>query len=275
MSDHRAQFGSLCLLHAGLFLMLPTVQRAYTQELKPAIKLPPGYKLVWHDEFDGTELNLQKWEYRYLGKRDQTMVSKEAVSLDGKGHLLLTTLKKGDELLVGMIGTQKTLQHKYGYFEARIKFEKQQGHHGAFWLQSPTYGKFKDDPGRSGAEVDIIEFYGSGRPDRGASINVYWNPYPKPDKVSIKPTVDALLRPGSKAVKELCDDFHTYGLLWTEKQYVFFIDGKDVFRTSKGLSHTKQYIILSLLSSEWERDKLDLKKLPDPMIVDYVRVYAK
>lgn len=258
-----------------LFLLL-VAPLAFGQEPRPAVKLPAGYKLIWNDEFDGKELNLARWEHRYLGKRDSTIVSRDAVSLNGKGQLLLTTQQKGDDLLVGMIGTQKTFLHRYGYFEARIKFEKLQGHHGGFWLQSPRYGSVKDDPGKSGAEIDIIEFFGAGRTDRGAGITVHWNPYPKTDKVTTKPNVDLLLKgKPAKAGAELCDDFHTYAVLWTDKEYVFYIDDKEVFRTTKGLSHTEQYIVLSLLSSDWEKDRLDRKKLPDAMMIDHVRVFAK
>lgn len=239
-------------------------------------QVPKGYQLAWNDEFDGSELDLKKWQYRYLGKRENAVISKEAISLDGKGHLRLTTFKKGDDLLTGMIGTQPTFQQKYGYFEARIQFQKQQGHHGAFWLQSPNYGKVLNDPGACGAEIDIIEFFGSGRSDRGAGITVHWNPYPKTDKETLKPALDPILgkKPANSPGKELCDDFHVYGLLWTKKEYVFFIDDKEFFRTAKGLSHQPQYIVLSLLSSDWERKRLEEAKLPDAMLVDYVRVYA-
>jgi len=45
-----------------------------------------GYQRVWADEFDGTTLDLTKWEYRGLGTvRNLGRVAKETVSLDGKG----------------------------------------------------------------------------------------------------------------------------------------------------------------------------------------------
>lgn len=275
MRRHTRRRGRLSSLVVLALVVFPA-PKSFSQQLKPAFKLPAGYKLAWSDEFDGEELDLNKWKCRYLGKRGNTTVSKEAISLDGKGRLLLTTRQTGEELLVGMIGTQETFRQRYGYFECRMKFEMLQGRHGAFWLQSPNYGKFVDDPGKSGAEIDVIEFFGAGRSDRGASITVHWNPYPNTTKVSVKPELTAILgaQRGRTPRRELCDDYHVYGLLWTEKEYVVSIDGKEMFRTSQGLSHVEQYIILSLLSSDWERDRLDLEKLPDAMIVDYVRVYA-
>jgi beta-glucanase (GH16 family) len=256
-----------------------SVLRAQEKPPTNSPHVPAGYRLVWNDEFNGTSLDLKKWQYRYLGKRESAVIAKEAVTLDSKGLLHLRTFKKDDVIHTGMIGTQGVFQQKYSYFEARIRFERLQGHHGAFWLQSPTYGKVLDDPGKSGAEIDIIEFFGAGRKDRGAAINIYWNPY-KPKALRAGPTVldlDPVLgKPttGVRPARELCDDFHIYALRWTAKEYVFFIDGKEMYRTSEGLSHQPQYIVLSLLCSDWERKQLDDAKLPDAMTIDYVRIYA-
>lgn len=229
----------------------------------PAAGAPEGYRLVWSDEFEARELDLQKWEYRQPGERQGTLVSKQAVRLDGAGHLVLTTSTREGMLHVGMVGTQRTFQARYGYFEARIRFQKLQGHHGAFWLQSPLHGKYVDDPARAGAEIDVIEYFGARRWDGGGAVNVYWNPYPRPKSAGRR-----------LGVPDAHERFHVYALHWTAGGYEFFLDGKPVYSTREGLSHACQYLILSLLSSPWERARLPLAALPDSMTVDYVRVYA-
>ena len=35
---------------------------------KPDIPEPEGWKLVWNDEFNGTSLDISKWEYEVNGK---------------------------------------------------------------------------------------------------------------------------------------------------------------------------------------------------------------
>ncbi|MHC4171015.1 MAG: hypothetical protein ACYSWQ_29095, partial [Planctomycetota bacterium] len=50
-----------------------------------------GYRLVWSDEFDGDKLDFDKWGYRALGPRRDAINVKETVTLDDKGHLVLTT----------------------------------------------------------------------------------------------------------------------------------------------------------------------------------------
>jgi hypothetical protein len=41
-------------------------------------------------------------------------------------------------------------------------------------------------------------------------------------------------------VAGLADGWHTIGLDWTEKEYVFYVDGKGTWRTDKGVSGAPQ-----------------------------------
>ena len=249
----------------------------------PAVRhsafVPKGYKLTFNDEFDGGELDLEKWNYRQLGERDGTLLVEETVKLDGKGSLLLGLDQKDGRLRSSMISTEKSFLQKYGYFESRIKFQRGQGAHGAFWLQSPTFGQVLDDLAASGVEIDIVEFFGAERSDGGTAANLHWNGYGE-NKRSLNgkaDVVNALKRfaaPG-RPRPELCDTFHVFALEWTAQGYRFLIDGVEFFRTAEAVSGRDEYVILSLLSSAWERDRLNLNTLPQAMTVDYVRVYAK
>lgn len=75
--------------------------------------------------------------------------------------------------------------------------------------------------------------------------------------------------------------FHTFGLLWTSDEYVFFIDGVETWRTTDAVSQTDQYLLLSLIiSSQRQIEQINalidtgFQLNADEMIVDYVRVYA-
>ena len=105
-------------------------------------QLPPApegktWKLVWHDEFDGTKLDESKWTYRPDGRRKGGWWSRKAVSLDGKGHLVISTFKDGDKPTDGCITTQGKFEHAFGYYVARVEFQKQPGHWSAFWMYVP------------------------------------------------------------------------------------------------------------------------------------------
>ena len=57
-----------------------------------------AWKQVWHDEFDGDQLDRTKWDVPDNRRRDGWW-SPKAVSLDGKGKLVISTLKESDRYL--------------------------------------------------------------------------------------------------------------------------------------------------------------------------------
>ena len=222
---------------------------------------PEGYKLVWGDEFDGNQLDLKKWTYRGLGPRRKAVNTKDCITLDGKGHLLITTKREGDEVHTGMIATNGIFETTFGYFECRVKFQDQPGHWSAFWLQSPTVNKV-GDPKENGTEIDIFEYL--VRYPTTMHQNLHWDGYGKEHKTSGKKT----------EIKNLPEDFHTIGLLWTPEEYVFYVDGVETFRSKEAVSHRSEYIILSQEVDSWG-GPIEGVELPDSSVFDYVRVYQK
>ena len=74
--------------------------------------------------------------------------------------------------------------------------------------------------------------------------------------------------------KKLKDGWHVFGFLWTPEEYVFYVDGKETWRTTTPVvSQNRKYIILSLEVGEWA-GKIQKAELPDKLLVDYVRVYS-
>ncbi len=242
----------------GAWMLVPSARPAAQQAPSNP---PPGYRLAWHDEFDGTSLDLTKWDYRGLGKRRDAINARETVSLDGDGHLLLATTRVGTEYHTAMIGTEGKFEPRYGYLECRVQLQTQVGHWSAFWLQSPTYGKRVGDLEESGAEIDIFEFL-VNRGDR-VQHTLHWDGYGS-DHKSAERLID---------VAHIGEGWHTVGLLWTADEYRFSVDGRETWRTSQGVSRHAEYLILSLEVGPWAGD-IAQAKLPDRMRVDYVRVYA-
>src|SRR3546814_489286 len=130
---------------------------AEEEEQKGAGRTPAhilaSFALVWQDEFEGTSLDLDKWNYRAEGTlRNHASVSRGTISLDGKGNLIIRVTKdeKGN-YFVGQTGTEGLYQTRYGYFECRARMNKQMGPHVAFWLQSNTMGIETDNTSENGA----------------------------------------------------------------------------------------------------------------------------
>lgn len=251
-------------------------QTLFLERQQPPVRspyLPDEYRLVFFDDFENQGLDTSHWRHRYRESHEYGagIASYSSVSQPGDGLLHLVTRYEDEQFLTGMI--RSIPQFQYGYFEARIRFQTLQGHHGAFWLQSETYGQIIGDPGQSGAEIDIIEFFGNERVATDAKQNVYFDPYISRQE---QPGAehDLFYRDGQTGM-ELSEEFHIFGLLWTPEEYVFFIDGVETWRTSVGMSHVQQYIVLSLATSAWENTRLNTALLPDEMLVDYVRIYQK
>lgn len=262
--------------------------------------LPAGkkWKLVWHDEFDGTELDRTKWDFRLhlLQQRHKTFTDEGAV-LDGKGNLLLTLIEKDGQFYSPHLQTgcnfmdrpgkifyeadqsakkekmfwpiaklqEPKFMHKYGYYEIRCKLQTQPGWWSAFWLQSPIIGATLN-PEECGVEVDIMESFA---PNGIVFHNNHWGGYGDDHQH---------IGSGERKLEETPDGFHVFGLDWSENGYVYYIDGKESWRVSGPVSHHEQFILISTecmgyRNSDQPDKKLKTAVLPDFFIVDYVRVY--
>ena len=252
-----AVFGALC------FVVLSTAasvagQDAAGEFLPP---LPDGqtWKLAWSDEFEGSAVDQSKWEVMGDWKRRDGYWVKEDAYLDGKGNLLLRTKKDGDRYTCGAVRTKGKFEHRYGYWVCRCEFPKQPGHWPAFWLMTASQGKIGDE-GRDGTEIDIMEK--PWRDDR-TTQNLHWDGYGKEHQGT-----------GTQfRVAGLNEGFHTFGLCWTPEEYVFYVDGRETWRTrAGGVSQVPEYAKLTEEIGKWGGD-ITQASLPDYFVADYVRVY--
>lgn len=251
----------------------------------------PQGKLVFEDQFDGSTLAAH-WKFRDLrvGKRacsppDPGMTSVSggnlnvSVALDSSKKPNVTAACPDGQYLNGMIGTQGLKSFLYGTIAARIKFPSSQGGHGSFWMQPETKAAAADagNAAKAGVEVDIVEYFGDGRKDGGLTSFIYW---PRKDgSGTVKPVTSGGLLKNVQSYfpkgETPADSFHVYSVEWTPKEYVFRIDGVQTYRIREGVSQVPQYLILSLLSSDYELPRFTKGALPLSMKVDWVRVWQK
>lgn len=256
-----AYFGSKQMRCLAGVIVAVLVSSASAADLSDDLPQPPegkSWKLTWHDEFNTTKLDDSKWEVPN-GKRRDGWWSPKAVSLDGKGNLVISTLKQGDRYLDACVRTRGKFEHAHGYYVARIKLQSQLGHWSAFWLYNSSVGKVGNE-GRDGTEIDIME-----KPwlDGRVQQTLHWDGYGKAHRSKGKVTV----------VPGVMDGFHTFSIWWDQDEYVFYVDGKETWRTNAGgVCQVPLYIKLSDEIGDWA-GKISAAKLPDQFLVDYVRVY--
>lgn len=217
------------------------------------------WRLVWHDEFSGTQLDRSLWDAPEYERRGHLWRAANAY-LDGQGNAILETSKVGDRYASPCIRTKGKFEKAFGYFETRCRLPKEQGHWSAFWLYNDSVGKIGDQ-GRDGTEIDIMEWpYRDGR----VQLTLHWDGYGKAHQSE------------GRTVKEpavLDGQFHTFALWWSPDEYVFYIDGKELWRTrAGGVCQVPLYLKLSEEIGSWAGD-ITKAVLPDRFVVDYVRVY--
>ena len=227
----------------------------------PLPRAPQGHawKLVWHDEFEGAELDASKWEIPPDGPRHAGWWMRKAVSVNGRGNLVIQTLREGDKIIDGCVRTKGKFAHAYGFYIARVQLPKEQGHWPAFWLFE---GVHTDASGwYNGPEIDIFEKFW---PNDEVKHTLYWNPV---DPRQLEECSKTVTIPGIR------EGWHTFALWWTPTEYIYYIDGRETWRINPGkISALPHYIKLSDETATWCKD-ISKAVLPDAFYVDYVRVY--
>lgn len=233
------------------------------------------------DDFDEDSLSGEKptWGTRdqgYIGVRQCSKADPEAAEVSD-GVLKLSVLDdpdkeqctvKGEQYdyrLNGHVGTEHSYSFTYGYAAARVKFQEDRGQHGSFWIQSPGGGVGPTQP-EAGAEIDVIEYFGDDHPQGGLTSFTYWS-----DPSGKKNTQGGWIEDAEDYGDDWSEEFHVFSVEWTPKEYVFRIDGQVTHRLKGKTSAQPEFLILSLLSSDYELEHSE--ELPQTMEVDWARVW--
>ncbi len=256
-------------LFGMLLFGLPTTPRGQELNLD-------GYELVMYDEFEGDSLNTDIWQHRGLGARRCGYSSESQVKVaDGKMTITGEYLKDG-EYGEGWYAGMVSLKEKYtrGYFEIRCICNKDNAFWSAFWIQaSHPYEAEYSQGGIGGCEIDIFEAmsYNDSMPNAVTST-VHCAGV---DGVQ-EGFQSAIL--GDFKANNIYEEFNTYGLEWTEDEYIFYINGVETTRTSfgNGVSQVPEEVIVSLEVPTAEKfEGFDKENYKTEFIIDYVKIYQK
>lgn len=240
---------------------------------KPVTLDLTGYKLTFRDEFEGpldvsTQGSGTKW-IAYtpfnmgFGEAAFTAPGKDFPFTVANGLLRIEARKTDGKWRSGLLASVdpkgRGFSQQFGYFEMRAKFPKGPGNWPAFWLC--TTKALTDRATTTNFEVDIIEQYGHDSQTFCATYH-WWYP-DKTHKAS-----------GTNfSVKDMTEDFHTYGFLYDAKQMIWYFDGVELWRQpTPPEACTPLYVLVNLaLGGGWP---IDQTPSPSYLFVDYIRVYA-
>ena len=244
------------------------------------ITAPDGYKMVWHDEFDGDVLsNDWTYEVQNSGWVNNELQNYRKSEIDGKktvetkdGILNINCFKGADgKVYSGRIKAKESQGWQYGYIEARIKLPKGKGTWPAFWMMPCKVDWEKEGWPKCG-EIDIMEEVGANPNYVSSSLHAEGHVHTLGNQITHE-----MLCKGAE------DDFHVYSIEWSKEEIKTYVDGKLQLSyssdgTVKNYPYDKPYYIILNLAwgGDWGGYKgIDESALPTTMQVDYVRVFQK
>lgn len=247
-----------------------------------------GWRLVFEEGFDGpagTSFDTDKWFISYWDPSIKwfSKTNNGLTRLDGNGHLSITAdFIPGTTNLTCGPPLQSVQTWCYGYFEARVRFTRNNGWWSAFWLYGASNAYATED----GSEIDIFEDYNTrqlrkkGEP---APLALDHNLHVSYGSIrDLKSYNRNSLTPGS------VDDFHTIGCKWTPFEITYYLDGKLLENAARGADpasvtfdafhenaiRAPLHVILSAkIMRSWGNRDLSECKFPESYLVDWVRVW--
>jgi beta-glucanase (GH16 family) len=255
---------AILIITAGAFAQAP---KAHKTALPAAPIDGAVWKQTFADEFDGTVIDPNHWNIRHENRtpRKNDFWHRECAKLDGNGLLRMITRKSIDTPDwhdTACIETQRKFTQRYGYFEIRAEMQSQPGFWSAFWAMPAPPGNIGSTKygGMDGTELDIYE---KNTLDDKVQHTLHWDGYGDEHKsAGFRSTVPGVM-----------DGFHTFGLLWTPAEYVFYVDAKETWRSDAGgVAQVPIYLKISSETGDWGGD-ITKAILPDEFRVDYVRAW--
>lgn len=269
-------------------LFISNILPSNAQDYPPNPLEKEGYRLIFHDEFDGKEINTDKWIPEYLPSwpKDRSVCAPTYEMKNGIIRLIIDKNSKNEfdngmyisgfmsasrtglhhydpkKKALHQIKTEATQINQYGYYEMRAKMQVGGGVHCAWWLIG-----FEDDPNQS-CEIDIFEILGT-------DVNRIW--------ATVHSWKDSTIQYHTEhpwfANKKLAEEFHIYGFDWTPEGVTVYVDGIQVMKHKAAIT----YPLIQIISFYDNRKAKDgWTGTYDPTIpypksfdIDYIRMYKK
>lgn len=229
------------------------------------------YELIWSEEFEGNTLDETKWSHEigyirnhelqyYTDGGHNTFLKNSCLVLQGRKEPF-----EGFEYTSASIHTAGKAEFLYGRIEMRAKLPEGQGIWPAFWTLGADFAK-------AGwpecGEIDMMEMIG-GEGDNRIYATLH---YPGSSLNEI--SHEASLQEG-----RFCDDFHVFGIDWSEDEICWAVDGIIFCRLDirkKPAFHKKHFLILNLaIGGDWPGAPDTTTVFPQEYRVDWVRYYRQ
>ena len=216
--------------------------------------VPPGYALVFSDEFNGDSIGTDRW-MKTNASWPGGSYGIEHVTTNGSNLVAnngAITIEGKKDSSSGYFSAVPSFKH--GYFESRIKMKVTQGAWPAYWLSSTS---------RWPPEWDIFEFASD-------SLTCYQTPHMAAGGKDTCADLSSNRLSGNNNV------YHVYGFLWTDSGVTWYIDGKATKHCSVSSDNTNDYMWLMYdvaIGGSWPGLPNASTQWPITLTTDYSRVF--
>lgn len=236
-----------------------------------------GMSLIWQDEFDGTSLNTEYWNYEIgtgsngWGNNELQYYREENTSLL-EGHLVIEAKEEsfgGRNYTSSRLTTQDKFDFQYGRVDIRAALPQGQGIWPALWMLGSN---FRSVGWPSCGEIDIMEMIGGGTSRDDTSYGTaHWE-----QNGHASFGGNTTLSSGI-----YYDEFHVFSIEWDSQRISWFVDDKQfhvIDVTSEALSELRNssfFIFNVAVGGDWPGSPDNNTVFPQRMVVDYVRVFQE
>jgi beta-glucanase (GH16 family) len=243
-----------------------------------------GYRLVWNDEFSTDGLpDPARWTYDTHRNREgwyNNELQYYAADRPENGHLIIEARRErltpdqvpdagGQAYTSARLISRGRGEWTYGFYEVRARIPCGRGSWPAIWMLPVAEAEWP-----AGGEIDIMEHVGHARGEIHGTVHTTRYNHTQGTE-----------RGGRKRVRDACDAFHRYQVLWTPEGINFGVDDVGYYRfrnDGRGDPATWPfdapfYMILNIaVGGDWGgAEGVDDRAFPQRMEIDYVRVFNR
>ncbi len=240
--------------------------------LIPETPEPEPLTLVWADEFEGSELNMENWSFE-IGDgcpnlcgwgNNELQVYTDSNHRIEEGKLIISAKKQNGYTSTRIISKGKK-EFQYGRIEARLKVPSGAGLWPAFWaLGNDIDVNSWPDCG----EIDIMEYVGR-------------NPNEVLNAIHTRSSYGNTVNKQVTSIAGFEDEFHVIKLEWNSAFMDFFVDDRLLYRYGPQLKTAENwpfnkpvFLIFNLAVGGNLGGTVDSDlSFPREYVIDYIRVY--
>ena len=240
----------------------------------------PDMRLLWADEFDGSEVNLRDWNFDIgdngWGNEEWQYYQPKNATLQ-EGHLVITAREQrvgGATYTSTRIKTEGEVEFTYGRVDIRAALPEGQGIWPALWTLGANFRQVGWP--RTG-ELDIMEMIGGRGRENTVHGTMHWN------RGGLNASYSHTYQGGAfqLASGKFSDGFHVFsmirspeGVTWLVDDIPFysyqFTDAPDFDAFQKPF-----FLIFNIaVGGRWPGYPDDSTNFPQRLVVDYVRVFG-